>query len=105
MLHINLHILYIYFIKLNLNLKEFQESINFIKSYQENKIEFLDEIYVKLNLHSNLNIRSDYQENSQFSTLLCYSGVNVAEFFSTSHHIMMVLITKNELYHDLKYKP
>ena len=28
MVHINLHILYIYFIKLNLNLKEFQESNN-----------------------------------------------------------------------------
>ena len=45
MLHINLHILYIYFIKLNLNLKEFQESNNYIKSYQENKIEVLDELF------------------------------------------------------------
>ena len=44
MLHINLHILYIYFIKRNLNLKEFQESNNSIKSYQENKMEFLDEL-------------------------------------------------------------
>ena len=40
MLHISLHILYIYFIKLNLNLKEFQESNKYTKSYQENKIEF-----------------------------------------------------------------
>ena len=31
MLHINLHISYIYFIKLNLNLKEFQASNNFSK--------------------------------------------------------------------------
>ena len=38
-LHINLHILYIYFIKINSNLKELQESNNYIKSYQENKIE------------------------------------------------------------------
>ena len=44
MLHINLHILYIYFIKFNLNLKEFQESNNYFKSSQENKIEYLDEI-------------------------------------------------------------
>ena len=50
-LHINLHILYIYFIKLNFNLKEFQESIKYFKSYQENKIEFLDELYFKLKLH------------------------------------------------------
>ena len=38
MLHINLHILYIYYIMLKLNLKEFQESINYFKSYQVNKI-------------------------------------------------------------------
>ena len=42
-LHINLHILYIYFIKMNLKLKELQESNKYIKNYQENKIEFLDE--------------------------------------------------------------
>ena len=36
-LHINLHIIYIHFIKLNLNLKEFQESINYFKSSQVNK--------------------------------------------------------------------
>ena len=64
MLHINLHILYILFIKLNLNLKELQESNNDFKSYQENKIQFLDELYFNLNLHSNLNIKSDFQENS-----------------------------------------
>ena len=71
MLHINLHILYIYFIKLNLNLKEFQESIHYFKSYQLNKIEYFDETYFNLNLHSNLNIKLDFQENSQFSTSLC----------------------------------
>ena len=47
MLHINLHILYIYVIKLNLNLKEFQESNKSIKSFQENNINFLDELYSK----------------------------------------------------------
>ena len=52
---------------MNLNLKEFQESNNYIKSYQENKIEFLDEFYFKLNLHSNLNIRSDFHEEFQES--------------------------------------
>ena len=42
MLHINLHrsILYIYFIKLNLNLKEFQEYKKYFESYQENMIEY-----------------------------------------------------------------
>ena len=64
MLHINLHVLYILFIKLNLDLKEFQESNKYIKCYQENKFEFLDELYFNLNLHSNLNIKSDFQENS-----------------------------------------
>ena len=62
---------YIYFIKLNQNLKEFQESNKYITSYQENKIAFLDELYFKLKLHSNLNIKSDFKENSQFSTSLC----------------------------------
>ena len=64
MLHINLHILYILFIKLNLDLKEFPESNKYIKCYQESEIEFLDELYFNLNLHSNLNIKSDFQENS-----------------------------------------
>ena len=35
MLHINLHVLFIYFIKLNFNLNEFQESTNTFKSYQD----------------------------------------------------------------------
>ena len=56
-LHISLHILYIYFIKFNLNLKEFQESNNCIKSYQVNMIEYLVELYFNLNLHLNLNIK------------------------------------------------
>ena len=64
MLHINLHILHIYFFKLNLYLKEFLESNNYIRSYQENKIEFLDELYFELKLHSNLSIKSDFQENA-----------------------------------------
>ena len=98
MLHINLQILYIYFIKLNLYLKEFQESNNCIKSYQENKIEFiLDKLYIKLKLDSNLNIKSAFQENSQFFTSLCYSCVNTIKFFSTSCHIMMVHVNP---YHE-----
>ena len=64
MLHINLHILYIHFIKFNLNLKEYQESNNYFKSYQVNKIEYFVELYFNLNLHSNLNIIPDFQVNS-----------------------------------------
>ena len=76
MLHINLHILYILFIKLNFDLKEFQVSNNYFKSYQENKMKCLDELYFNLNLHSNLNIKS----------------MNIIKFFSTSCHV--------ESYHD-----
>ena len=61
-------------------MKEFQESNNYIKSYQENTIEFLDELYFNLNLHSNLNIKLDFQENSQFITSLCYLCMNVMSF-------------------------
>ena len=61
MLHINLHIIYIHFIKLNLNLKQFQESINYLKSYQVNKIGYCVEHYFNLNLHSNLNIKLDFR--------------------------------------------
>ena len=63
MLHINLHILYIYFIKINLNLKEFQESINYLKSCQVNKVEYFDELYLNMKFHLNLNIKPDFQEN------------------------------------------
>ena len=59
-----IYIFYIHFIKLNLNLKEFQESNNYFKSYQVDKIEYFDELYFNLNLHSNLNIKLDYQESS-----------------------------------------
>ena len=97
MLHINLHILYSYFIIFNLNLKEFQESDKYTKSYQENKIEFLDESYFKLKLHLNLNIKSDFQENSQSSTSLCYSHMNVIKFFSMSCHVMKVIIVKKQI--------
>ena len=64
MLHINLYILYIYFIKFNLNLNELQESNNYFKSYQANKIEYFDELYLNLKLHLNLNIKPDFQVNS-----------------------------------------
>ena len=53
MLDINLHILYIHFIKFNLNLKEFQESINYFKSYQENKIGYFVASYFYFYLHLN----------------------------------------------------
>ena len=49
---------------MNQNLKELQESIKYIKSYQENKIEFLDKFLFKLQLHSNLNTQLDCHENS-----------------------------------------
>ena len=105
MLHINLHILYIQFIKLNLNLKEFQESIGYFKSYQVNKIGYFVELYFNLNLHSNLNIKPDFQVNSQFSTFLHESHVNVKEFFSTSHHVITVLNAIHDSYHDSKGQP
>ena len=106
MLHINLHILYISFIKVNLNLKEFEESNNYIKVMKKTRLNLcLDEIYFKLKLHLNLSIKSDFEENSQFSTSLCYSCMNVIEFFSMSCHIMTVLMMKNELYHNLKCEP
>ena len=40
-LHINLFTIYLYFINMNLNLKAFQESNEYIKSYQASEIEFL----------------------------------------------------------------
>ena len=92
MLHINLHSLYIHFIKLNLNLKGFQESINYFKSYQVSKIGFFVELFSSLKLRLNLNIKLGFQVNSQFGTFLHGSHVNVKELFSTSHHIITVLI-------------
>ena len=92
MLHIHLHIINNHFIKLNLNLKEFQESNNHFKRYQVNKVvDFILSCF-NLNLHLNLNIKPDFQVNSQFTTFLCDSCVNVKEFFSTSCHFTMVLI-------------
>ena len=46
MVHINVHMLYIIFIKLNFDLKQFQVSNNNFKSYQETKTKFLDELYL-----------------------------------------------------------
>ena len=63
MLQINLHILCIHFIKLNLNLKKFQESIYYFKSYQVNKIEYFEDLHSNSNLHSNLNVKPDFQTN------------------------------------------
>ena len=42
-LHINLHILYIIQFKTSRKIQELQESIKYIKSYQGNKIDYLDE--------------------------------------------------------------
>ena len=70
MLHINLHIFYIDFVKFNLDLKEFQESNHYLKSHQVYKIQYFDELYLNLNLHSDLNIKLDFQVNSLFSTSL-----------------------------------
>ena len=107
MLHINLHILYTHFIKLNLNLKEFQESINYTQSYQVNKIGYFVELCFNLSLCSNLNIKPDFQVNSLFSTptFLHGSHVNVNEFFSMSHHVIMVLLVIHDLYYNSKCEP
>ena len=51
MLHINQHISYMLFNKLNFDLKEFQVSNNYFKSNQENIIKFCNELYFDLNLH------------------------------------------------------
>ena len=64
MFHINLHIIYIYFFKFNLILKEFQEPNNYFKSYQLNKTEYFVELYFNSNFNSNLNIKLDFQEKS-----------------------------------------
>ena len=58
MLHINLHILYINFIKLNLNLKEFQASNKYFNSYQENKIEYTWMNYI----HIEITFECEYQK-------------------------------------------
>ena len=50
--------------KLNLNLKEFQEFINYFKSYhQVNIIGYFVELYFNLNLHLNTNTKPDFQVN------------------------------------------
>ena len=77
MLHINLHISYILFIKLTFDLKEFQVSNNYFEIYQENEMN----LYFILNLHSNLNVKQ----------------MNIIEFFSMSCHI--------QSYHDSQCKP
>ena len=81
-------------IKLNLNLEEFQKSNIYFKNYQANKIEYFDELYFNLILHLNLNIKSDLEENSQFSTSLHYSHMDIIKFFSMLCHVTMVLIWK-----------
>ena len=105
MLYINLHIIYIYLIKFDLNMKEFQESNDYFESYQLNKIEFCDELYFNLNLCLNMNMKLDIHMNSQFNTVLYWSCVNIIGFFSSSHHIMMVLIEIHDSYHDSKHEP
>ena len=48
-LHINLHILYIIQVKTSSKIQELQESNKYIKTYQQNKFEFLEKYY--FNLH------------------------------------------------------
>ena len=67
LLHINLHILYLYFIKMNLNLKELQESIKYIKSYQGNKIEFFNEFYFQFVFHLNFKLKLGFRVNPQLN--------------------------------------
>ena len=43
--HINLHILYIIYIKTNSKIQELSKSNKYIKSYQQNKFEFLDYVF------------------------------------------------------------
>ena len=43
-LHINLHMLFIIYIKTSSNIQESSKSIKYIKSYKENMIESLEEI-------------------------------------------------------------
>ena len=60
MLHINQHILYIYFIKFNFNLKEVQESNNYFKSYQVNKRVATPALTTVIGLDDNNNITNDH---------------------------------------------
>ena len=105
MLHINLDIIFIHCIKLNLNLKEFQESINYSKSYQVNKIGYFVESYFHLNIHLNLNIKLDFQVNFMIQYIPIRVMCEVKEFFSVLHHVIMTLIAIHNLYHDLKDDP
>ena len=43
--YINLHILYIIEVKTSSKIQELQESNKYIKSYQQNKFEFLDKYF------------------------------------------------------------
>ena len=59
-LHINLHILYIIQVKTSPKIQELQESNKYIKSYQQNKFEFLEKFYFNM-YFSRTN--SDFQGN------------------------------------------
>ena len=60
MFHINLHIICIYFIKLNLNLDVFQESNNYLKSYQVNKILIFYSILLQLEFTFKLEYQTSF---------------------------------------------
>ena len=45
-LHINLHILYIILVKTSSKIQELQKSNKYIKSYQQNKFEFLEKYWI-----------------------------------------------------------
>ena len=61
-LYINFHILYFIHVKQISNIQESSKSVKYIKSYQENMIEFLDNIF-QFAFHLNFKLKSDYQVN------------------------------------------
>ena len=73
-LHINLHILY-YSSQDKLKIQELQESINYIKSYKENKIEFLDRLYFQFIFH--LNFKLSQVSGESITQCKCESHANV----------------------------
>ena len=88
MLHINLHILYIHFTMFNLNLKEFQESYNYFKSYQVNKNEYFDELYFQLEFTFEFEYQAGFSGKFtiQYITTLITCECKRILFHITPHH-------------------
>ena len=61
-LHINLHILYFIQVKTSSKIQELSKSIKYIKSYQENMIEFLNNSILFV-FYLNFKLKSDFQVN------------------------------------------